>query len=46
MGYRPGQLPAAESAYAGAISLPIWPGMTNAQVDRVVDAVLIAVGFR
>ena len=46
MGYRPGQFPAAESAYAGAISLPIWPGMTNAQVDRVVDAVLVAVGFR
>ena len=39
MGYRPGQFPAAESAYAGAISLPIWPGMTDAQVDRVIRAV-------
>ena len=37
MGYRPGQFPAAEAAYAGAISLPIWPGMTDAQVDRVAD---------
>jgi perosamine synthetase len=38
MGYSAGQLPAAEAAYAGAISLPIWPGMTDAQVDRVVAA--------
>jgi perosamine synthetase len=38
MGYRPGQFPNAERAYAGAISLPIWPDMTVAQVDRVVDA--------
>ena len=35
MGYRPGQLPAAEAAYAGAISLPIWPGMSDEQVSRV-----------
>jgi dTDP-4-amino-4,6-dideoxygalactose transaminase len=39
MGYAPGQFPNAEAAYAGAISLPIWPGMTEAQVDRVVAAV-------
>jgi perosamine synthetase len=39
MGYRPGQFPAAEAAYAGAISLPIWPDMTDAQVQRVVEAV-------
>jgi dTDP-4-amino-4,6-dideoxygalactose transaminase len=43
MGYRPGQFPNAEAAYAGAISLPIWPGMTDAQVDRVTDAVAAAV---
>ena len=42
MGYEPGQFPAAEAAYAGAISLPIWPGMTDAQIDRVVDAVVTA----
>ena len=35
MGYRPGQFPAAEAAYAGAISLPIWPGMSDDQIDRV-----------
>ena len=43
MGYRPGQFPAAEAAYAGAISLPIWPGMTEAQVSRVIEVVLAAV---
>jgi dTDP-4-amino-4,6-dideoxygalactose transaminase len=43
MGYRSGQFPNAETAYAGAISLPIWPGMTDSQVDRVADAVAAAV---
>lgn len=41
MGYAPGQLPAAEAAYAGAISLPIWPGMTDAMVDRVITAIRV-----
>jgi len=31
--------PAAEAAYAGAISLPIWPGMSDFEVDRVIEAV-------
>ena len=39
MGYRPGQFPAAEAAYAGAISLPIWPGMTDSDIGRVSEAV-------
>jgi dTDP-4-amino-4,6-dideoxygalactose transaminase len=43
MGYRVGQFPNAERAYAGAISLPIWPGMTETQIDRVVAAVSTAV---
>ncbi|HUT76574.1 MAG TPA: DegT/DnrJ/EryC1/StrS family aminotransferase [Polyangia bacterium] len=43
MGYRPGQFPGAEAAYAGAISLPIWPGMSDTQIDRVIDAVVGAV---
>ena len=42
MGYGPGDFPAAERAYAGAISLPIWPGMTDDQLDRVVSAVRAA----
>jgi perosamine synthetase len=43
MGYRAGQFPRAEAAYAGAISLPIWPGMTDADVQRVVATVAGAV---
>jgi perosamine synthetase len=43
LGYRSGQFPAAEAAYAGAISLPIWPGMTSQHTDRVVDALRKAV---
>ncbi len=43
MGYRAGQFPGAEAAYAGAVSLPIWPGLTNSQQDRVIDAVSRAV---
>jgi perosamine synthetase len=43
MGYRPGQFPNAEAFYAGEVSLPIWPGMTASQVDRVVEAVLAAI---
>ena len=39
MGYRLGQFPAAEAAYAAAVSLPIWPGMTDQQIDRVIEAV-------
>jgi perosamine synthetase len=39
LGYRTGEFPVAEAIYAGSISLPIWPGMTDAQVDRVVRAV-------
>jgi dTDP-4-amino-4,6-dideoxygalactose transaminase len=42
MGYRAGQFPGAEAAYAGAVSLPIWPGMSDRQVERVIDAVLAA----
>jgi dTDP-4-amino-4,6-dideoxygalactose transaminase len=46
IGYRSGQFPGAERAYAGAISLPIWPGMTSEQVDRVADGLLAAIGLR
>jgi dTDP-4-amino-4,6-dideoxygalactose transaminase len=42
MGYRAGQFPAAERAYAGAMSLPIWPGMSDEQVDRVIAATITA----
>lgn len=37
LGFAPGDFPEAEAYYAGAISLPLFPGMTEAQQDRVVD---------
>lgn len=37
MGFRAGDFPAAEAYYARAISLPMFPDMTEAQIDVVVD---------
>jgi dTDP-4-amino-4,6-dideoxygalactose transaminase len=37
-GYAAADLPVAAAEYARAISLPIWPGMTEGDVDRVTDA--------
>lgn len=39
LGFAPGDFPAAEAYYAGAISLPLFPRMTDAQQDRVVDVI-------
>jgi len=39
-GYRRGDFPNAERLYERSISLPIWPGMTDSQVDRVAAALL------
>src|SRR5262249_37699462 len=36
-GYRNGDFPNAEDAYDRAISLPIYPGMSNADVEYVAD---------
>jgi len=38
-GYRPDDLPAAASAYRRIISLPIYPSLTDAEVDHVVATV-------
>ena len=38
LGFGPADLPACEAAYAGLISLPIFPTLTDAEVDRVVAA--------
>ena len=38
-GYAPGKCPNAESFYAQALSLPLYPGMTDADVDHVINAV-------
>ncbi|MEX6667133.1 UDP-4-amino-4,6-dideoxy-N-acetyl-beta-L-altrosamine transaminase [Pseudomonas sp. W2-17] len=37
LGFKPGDFPAAEAYYAQAISLPLYPAMTDAQQDYVVD---------
>ena len=34
---KPGQFPHAESLASSVLSLPLWPGITDQQVDRVVD---------
>jgi UDP-4-amino-4,6-dideoxy-N-acetyl-beta-L-altrosamine transaminase len=38
LGFTAGYCPAAEQYYAEAISLPLFPGLTEAQQDEVVDA--------
>ena len=38
-GYRAGNFPKAENAYSRSISLPIFPGMTDSDVDRVLGAI-------
>lgn len=35
-GFRPGQFPAAESYYVGAISIPLFPALTDEQQNYVV----------
>jgi dTDP-4-amino-4,6-dideoxygalactose transaminase len=37
-GYRDGQFPNAEKRFAGSISLPLYPGLTFEEQDRVVEA--------
>ncbi len=39
LGYTDGSLPHAEQAAREAISLPIYPELTRAQLDRVIDAI-------
>lgn len=38
LGYVTGQFPNAEARFARAISLPIYPGMQQADIDRVIEA--------
>lgn len=38
-GYGPAEFPRATAAYERIISLPIFPSMTDAQVERVIEAV-------
>lgn len=46
-GHRPGELPCAEDAYRNTISLPLYPGMSPADVGDVIEAVQdLAAEFR
>jgi len=36
LGFRPGQFPQAEAYYRGAISIPLYPGLTAQDQDRVI----------
>ncbi len=40
-GYGQGKCPNAEAAYAGLLSLPLFPEMTQVDVDRVIQSVRI-----
>jgi perosamine synthetase len=40
LGFTPAQFPNTERAYAGLLSLPMFPGLTNAQQDQVIEAVV------
>jgi dTDP-4-amino-4,6-dideoxygalactose transaminase len=39
LGYKPGRLPVAESAAREVLSLPIYPELTRAQQDYVIDGI-------
>jgi dTDP-4-amino-4,6-dideoxygalactose transaminase len=39
-GYQPGDLPSAEREYLSCLSLPIYPGMTETEINHVISTVL------
>ncbi len=41
LGYRPGQCPNAEQFYRRSVSIPIYPGMNDVDVDRVIEAISV-----
>lgn len=43
-GFQRGDFPAAEAWYADALSLPLHPALTDAQQDRVIDAMQALLG--
>jgi UDP-4-amino-4,6-dideoxy-N-acetyl-beta-L-altrosamine transaminase len=42
LGFQPGDFPNAEAYYAGALSLPLWPGLSDAMQDEVVTQLGVA----
>lgn len=46
LGYAPGALPTSERAAATVLSLPMYPSLTDEQIDATAAAIVAAVGFR
>jgi dTDP-4-amino-4,6-dideoxygalactose transaminase len=46
LGFKPGDFPAAEAYYRGALSLPLYPTLTQEDQDRVIASLATAVGAR
>jgi dTDP-4-amino-4,6-dideoxygalactose transaminase len=44
MGLREGSFPVAERAAREVLSLPLFPEMTDAQVERVCEALRVVLG--
>ena len=44
LGHEPGAFPVAETAAAEILSLPIYPGITEVQQERVVESLRMAIG--
>lgn len=44
LGFAPGDFPAAEAYYRAALTIPLYPSLTEAEQDRVVDALTELVG--
>lgn len=44
LGFKPGDFPAAERYYDRALTLPLYPGLTEAMQDQVVEALKRAIG--
>jgi dTDP-4-amino-4,6-dideoxygalactose transaminase len=39
LGHTEGDFPVAEQIHREVLSLPLWPGMSDSQADRVIAAV-------
>lgn len=46
LGHRPGSFPVAEAAAGRILSLPMFPGITEAQQEQVAESLLAALGVR
>jgi UDP-4-amino-4,6-dideoxy-N-acetyl-beta-L-altrosamine transaminase len=46
MGFRPSDFPAAESYYAEAITLPLYPNLTRQQQEGVVRSLTVPAGYQ